>query len=307
MTTNPLVSVVLGTYNRADIVCRSLDSLIAQTYRPIEVIVVNDASTDQTGQVLHDYANRHGEVRVIHLPKNLGPGGARNTGIREAKSNYVAIMDDDDLCVETRLAKQVEVLETHGDIDLCFGLVEWIDESGESTGIFPGLLAHNRFPESPEDVFSLLLLESNKIPDVTLMARRDVLIDHPYPENVRIGEDWSMVLAMAAGGVRMRGIPEVLVYQSRYAGRQGLMQNKREAFRSQRTVLKDITKRCGVSRSLTRQAYSSQLTREARYWGRWHGLWLNLRALVLWPDNGEAKATLRELVTRGIQKTGLKI
>ncbi len=304
--TNPLVSIVLGTYNRADIVCQSLDSLISQTYRPIEVIVVDDASTDQTGQVLRDYANRHGEVRVICLSKNLGPGGARNTGIREAKGGYIAIMDDDDRCVETRLAKQVEVLETHGDIDLCFGLVEWMNESGESTGIFPGLLFNERFPESPQDVFTLMLLESNKIPDVTIMARRGVLIDYPYPENVRIGEDWSMVLAMAAGDVRMRGIPEVLVYQSRYAGRQGLMQNKREAFRSQRAVLKDTTKRCGVSRSLTRQAASNQLTREARYWGRWRGLWLCLRALALWPKNSGAAATIREIVQRGLQKTGIK-
>lgn len=104
----PLVSVVIPVYNGERFVGEALASVFAQTYRPIEVVVVDDGSTDDSAAVAASFA----EVRVLSQP-NGGVAAARNTGIRESRGELVAFLDQDDLWEPRKIEAQVEALRRH--------------------------------------------------------------------------------------------------------------------------------------------------------------------------------------------------
>jgi len=112
---NPLVSVLLPAYNCAGTIGETLDSVISQTYPNVEIVVVDDGSTDATEAVVHQYKNR---VRYFRKT-NGGVGSARNRAQREARGDYQAWLDSDDICEPDRLALQVGYLESSPDIVLC--------------------------------------------------------------------------------------------------------------------------------------------------------------------------------------------
>lgn len=109
----PHVSVVIPTYNRATYIRRAVDSVLAQTYRDFEIIVVDDGSEDDTNRILEDYAER---VRYV-FQDNAGPGAARNHGIRISTGAYLAFLDSDDVWMPTFLAQTVSALEAHPGTD----------------------------------------------------------------------------------------------------------------------------------------------------------------------------------------------
>lgn len=108
----PLVSVILPTRNRAHLLPRAIASVLAQTYRNIELIVVNDASTDSTADVLAAIGDPR--LRVIHREVNKGAAAARNAGIAAARGEYVSFQDDDDYWLVQKLEKQVAALTAPG-------------------------------------------------------------------------------------------------------------------------------------------------------------------------------------------------
>jgi len=103
----PRVSVVIPTFNRARLVGLTIDSVLAQSYRDMEIIVVDDGSTDDTPQVLAKYGDR---IRAIRQP-NGGMNAARNAGIAQARGEYLALLDSDDLWLPFKTALQVELLD----------------------------------------------------------------------------------------------------------------------------------------------------------------------------------------------------
>ena len=113
-STTPLVSIVIATYNRADVLDEAIDSALNQWYPNVEVIVVDDGSTDRTQELLRAYGDRIVVVRQA----NRGYGAARNAGQRFARGKYVAWLDSDDVCRPEMTALQVGVLEAHDDVVL---------------------------------------------------------------------------------------------------------------------------------------------------------------------------------------------
>ncbi len=104
----PRVSVVIPAYNRADLLPRAIASVLDQTFTDYEIIVVDDASSDDTGAVAR---NSDGPVRVVRNDVNRGLGGARNSGIVVASGTYVAFLDSDDEWLPGKLARQIELLD----------------------------------------------------------------------------------------------------------------------------------------------------------------------------------------------------
>lgn len=105
-----LVSAIIPTYNRSNIVVEAIDSILSQTYRNIEIIVVDDGSTDDTRERLRRYGNR---IRMISQ-QNAGPGIARNRGIAAARGELIAFLDSDDLWLPTKIERQVLQLQKAG-------------------------------------------------------------------------------------------------------------------------------------------------------------------------------------------------
>lgn len=119
----PAVSVILPTRNRADLLRRSVQSVLAQTWTDLELIVVDDASTDHTAEVLGRFTDPR--LRVLRRERNSGAAAARNAGMSAARGRYIAFQDDDDFWLLTKLEKQVEHLRrSSDDVGLCLcGLI----------------------------------------------------------------------------------------------------------------------------------------------------------------------------------------
>lgn len=103
------MSVIVTFYNQAEFVAPALDGVLAQTYQPFEIIVVDDGSTDDTRRALAAY---NGHITVIHQD-NVGPSGARNAGLQRARGSLVSFLDGDDIWMPEKLAVQVEIARNH--------------------------------------------------------------------------------------------------------------------------------------------------------------------------------------------------
>lgn len=123
---SPLVSVIIPSYNSARYIASTLESALAQTYPAVEVIVVDDGSTDETQTVLAPY-----QSRITVLPQsNSGPAAARNAGLRIARGVYLLFLDSDDLLVPTSVAARVAFLERHPQYGLVYSAWTQINDDG---------------------------------------------------------------------------------------------------------------------------------------------------------------------------------
>ena len=119
---NPLVSVIIPTYNRGWIVKEAIDSVLAQDFADFELIVVDDGSTDNTFKILEEFES---DIRVIRQT-NRGVSAARNCGIQASVGRWIAFLDSDDLWLPQKLSLQVDFFSSHGDAMICQTEEQWI-------------------------------------------------------------------------------------------------------------------------------------------------------------------------------------
>jgi glycosyl transferase family 2 len=119
---NPMVTVILPTYNRAGFLKESIQSVLSQTFTDFELIVVDDGSTDSTREVVQEFPG----IRYISCPINKGVSAARNLGIGLARGRYICFLDSDDLWVENKLETQIAWMESQTDCQVCYTDEIWI-------------------------------------------------------------------------------------------------------------------------------------------------------------------------------------
>jgi glycosyltransferase involved in cell wall biosynthesis len=136
---NPKVSVVMTVFNARNFVGGAIDSILSQTYRNLELIIVDDGSTDGSARIVNELAKRDSRIKLLFLRKNHGPCYASNVGIKEAKGIYLARMDADDISLPDRLENQVRFLQLHPEVAMLGGQCKLIDKNGKFIGekLFP--------------------------------------------------------------------------------------------------------------------------------------------------------------------------
>lgn len=147
----PLVSVITPTYNSADTIVRTLASVTGQSFKNWEHIIVDDASSDKTCDILATHCTQNDNVHLIRMDTNKGAGFARNIGIEAAQGKYIAFLDSDDLWLPQKLERQLQFMEV-SDIAFSFTGFERVDEWGNILGkvkvpemcIYSDLLKNNR-------------------------------------------------------------------------------------------------------------------------------------------------------------------
>jgi glycosyltransferase involved in cell wall biosynthesis len=200
-------SVVIPAYNAEQFIGATIDSVLGQTVGDLEVVVVDDGSTDSTREVVSSFAPR---VTLVTGPRR-GVSAARNTGLGASRGPYVALMDHDDLWEPEKLARQAAILDADPRVALVFTQAR-VERDGCLVEIFP------QIPE-PERLLSAAyenLLHWNYIPMSSVMVRRAKLPGGkgggPFDSRFRFSEDWDLWLRMAAqsgpGGLAF--IPEAL-------------------------------------------------------------------------------------------------
>ncbi|MCL5432668.1 MAG: glycosyltransferase family 2 protein [Patescibacteria group bacterium] len=137
MNKKPLVSVIMPVYNAGDYLSDAIDSVIDQTYKNFELIIINDASTDNSLKIIKKFKKFYPKkIKVINIKTNLNRGGdsCANKGIQKASGKYIARMDADDVCDSERLKKQVEFLENNPNVFLVGTNAHVINKHGEKIG-----------------------------------------------------------------------------------------------------------------------------------------------------------------------------
>lgn len=129
----PLVSVVIATYNMARYLPQALRSVLLQTYPNLEIIVVDDGSTDATPVVIEPFRSSPA-VRYIRQA-NAGQAAAKNHGVREARGEYIAFLDADDFWVDDKLAAQVPLLQRSPDVGVVYSRLHYVDANGTRVGV----------------------------------------------------------------------------------------------------------------------------------------------------------------------------
>jgi len=128
-----LVSVIVPTYNIEVYIAETIKSVLAQTYSHFELLIIDDESPDRSVEICQQFNDPR--IKIISQ-KNRGLAGARNTGIRHAQGEYIALLDGDDLWLPEKLASHVQHLENNPDIGVSFSRSEFIDGQGNSLGIY---------------------------------------------------------------------------------------------------------------------------------------------------------------------------
>lgn len=203
--TTPLVSIVIPTFNRAGLLARALDSVVAQTVDDWEIVLIDDGSTDETPQVADDYARRLGERFVYQRQDNAGCCAARNRGIDRARGRFVAFLDSDDAFAPTKLERQLELFERVPALGLVFSDYICIDLSGARIDsaidrYFPIVRALPKEVVAPglyvcgSDAFEALL-GGYFIATIVGMVRREVLADDiRFLERPSYAHEWLFYL-----------------------------------------------------------------------------------------------------------------
>jgi len=184
----PLVSVIIPTYNRATTIVRAIESVLNQTYKNFELIVVDDNSTDNTEKVLSHYI-ANSRINYIKLTKNIGGGGARNRGITEAKGEFVAFQDSDDQWMLDKLEKQMKVFEDNTEIDIVFSRIQ---KNGDISTAFP-----KRDITRSQNIYTELL-KDNYIGTVTAVIRKEKLKEvGGFDQSLPRLQDWDLFIRLA--------------------------------------------------------------------------------------------------------------
>jgi len=202
--TPSLVSIVVPVYNRPGPLAEAVASALAQSYRPIEVLIVDDGSTDETPTVASRLAAEHpGEIRVLRRP-NGGPGAARETGRRAAEGEYLQYLDSDDLLLPKKLELQVAALAGRPQLGVAYGICRETEPDGSERA--PALRPSDHAIDSMFPTF----LAERWWNTVTPLYRAE-LCDRAGPwSELRLEEDWEYDARVAALGPGLAFVPEVV-------------------------------------------------------------------------------------------------
>lgn len=188
-TNRPLVSVIIPTYNRAGVIKNAIESVLCQTYGNIEIIVVDDGSTDNTKDALLSCKDR---IKYFYK-ENGGVSSARNFGIREARGEYVAFLDSDDIWLPPKIERQLDLLAKNNDLDCMIGDIEFIDISGKV------MKRSDMRKQIPHDGMILKYLVKNFQTMCTILMKREIFADVGYfDEELKTAEDIDMLLRIAS-------------------------------------------------------------------------------------------------------------
>lgn len=185
----PRVSVIVPTYNRADMLGAAVRSILDQAYADYEIIVADDGSTDNTQTRVADVA---GPIRYLRLQHSGRPSVARNRAIAVAQGELIAFLDDDDLWIPDKLEQQVRLLDSDADVGFVYSDICFLRPDGTLSG--PILLPHQK---EAAMLFDRLLTDCFIYPSTVVVRRSALAASGLFDESLAIGEDYDLWLRLA--------------------------------------------------------------------------------------------------------------
>ncbi|ASU36803.1 glycosyltransferase family 2 protein [Mucilaginibacter xinganensis] len=204
---NGLISVIMPAFNAGKYIEETIGSVVAQTYKNWELIVVDDGSTDNTAEIVKLYTNEDSRIQYI-FQENGRQGKARNTGIKNSKGPYIAFLDADDIWMPDKLTIQIKELSSANNIDLLFSQGYFINNDEVKD--------YNVLVKDWWDINDLeCFLNYNQIPILSVLMKRAPLIaEHCFIEELSVQnmEDYHLWLKLLISNCKFRSIPDRLFY-----------------------------------------------------------------------------------------------
>lgn len=226
MKKNPLVSVIMPVYNGEKYLSAAIDSILGQTYKNLELIIVDDASEDNTTSIIKNYQKKFsGIIKGIFLKKNVGESAAANVGFRLSSGEFVARMDADDVSHLERIEKQVKFMQKHKEVVVLGTQGEVIDKNGTIVG-------NKRFPCDHDEIYRLYAIIHPML-HPSCMFRRILL---PYKnklwENTHEPNDDYFTLFKLLNYGKFANLGECLVCYRIHGGNKSLQDAKKKILNS---------------------------------------------------------------------------
>lgn len=182
MKEKPLVSIVIPNYNRASLLKGAIESIQNQTYRPVEIVIVDDASTDQSKHVIQQLSETYDHVSYEILPQNCGANYCRNVGVERANGEYISFLDSDDAFCPTKIEKQMDVILNQDNI----GFVVTGFGENRLRGVRNGVITlKDIIKENNIGGFSVLLVKKSLLKSVGGLD-----------DSLKSGQDWDLYLKL---------------------------------------------------------------------------------------------------------------
>jgi len=186
MNSEPKISVIIPTYNQSECLKEAIESVLNQTYKNIEIIVIDDGSTDNTLGVVGSFDNKI----VCIQQKNKGASSARNIGIKKANGEYLAFLDSDDMWIKNKLEKQIDFIKKNPEIGLlgtgCYQMINI------------GKVIHKKIFPNKNEILQKDLIKYNPFIQSSVMVKKDVFNDIDlYDEKFKESEDYDLWLRIA--------------------------------------------------------------------------------------------------------------
>lgn len=199
MEESPLVSVIMPAYNSADFIAESIQSVLQQTHKNWELLIIDDASEDNTVKIIDNFASADSRIHLFQSKKNQGTGISRNIGIKVAQGSYMAFLDADDLWLPKKLETQLKFMESH-EIEMTYSSYYLINESGQEIQKMVQALPILTYKK---------LLKSNYVGNLTGIYSVEKL-GKIYSPTFRKRQDWALWLTILKKIDSTKGISEPL-------------------------------------------------------------------------------------------------
>jgi len=203
----PKISVVMAVYNEEKFLEESVDSILNQTFKDWELVIVNDCSTDNSLNIIKSYMKKDKRIRLVNNKKNGGCPDSRNDGLKISKGEYIAILDGDDVSHPKRLEKEVNYLEKNPHIFLVGSSAVYINEEGKEIRRFRKYNDH--------EMLAWRLPQSCGIVHSSIMFRNEGLIYNNYFKGA---SDYKFYLDLLSKGKNLTNLPEFLVRYRLHGG-----------------------------------------------------------------------------------------
>ena len=194
-----LISIIMAAYNAEKTIGFAIDSVLEQTYEDFELLVINDCSTDDTETIVKEYAKKDCRIKLINNPRNLGVSLTRLEGLKQAKGDWIAILDSDDAWMPEKLEKQI-AMQKMQNADIVFTAVSYINSKGEKLD----WILH-----VPEYVNYKKLLKQNIITNSSAITKRELFEQH-YAIGDEMHEDFALWLKILKDGCKAYAVNEPL-------------------------------------------------------------------------------------------------
>lgn len=199
----PKVTILMAVYNGQAYLRECIDSVLNQTFKDFEFLIVNDGSTDSTLDIIKSYKDER--IRLLRNEKNLSQVASLNLGLEHAKGEYIARIDADDIMLPNRLERQLNFLNSRTDVALAGSWGDAINERG-------GIVAISKLPTRNEEIIAGILIGEFISVHSSFMFRKNMILEvGKYNESFSFTEDFKLITDLLIKGYKIRNIPERLI------------------------------------------------------------------------------------------------